>query len=361
MPYTDGVALAKTLVATKPNDIHCYSEDTEILTESGWKTFGALDKNDLVAQWSENEVIKFVKPQEIIWQKYSGDMIKFKHMLLTPNHRMVTVDNQTGAVKVKTALECSKLTSQINYPVKGIIDGTDKYSYEFYELLIAVQADAHLNLDCNAITFSFVKERKVNRLLGLLESLNVKHSIGKFERKGRVETTIRLLSKDPTTLLLRSFFDENKRLSLNLINLSLETKTKLLKSIGHWDGTYSRTKNAVVIDSTDFEFVNSLQALSHTSGFKCSLTTFTKNTNFGTTTIRRAYINLKSVSRGSLYRSAETVQYDGFIGCVSVPSGFVVVRREDKVFISGNTVNSLKLGISRSDAKAISYASNGGI
>ena len=291
-----------------------------------------------------------------MWQKYKGDMIKFNHMLVTPNHRVVLEDNATKKFKVKTALECSKLTSQLNYPVKGIIDGADKHSYEVYELLIATQADGCFNKDSNSITFNFVKKRKANRLLELLNSLDANYSLNLYERNNKVQTVIRLLAKDPITLLIKSFFDSNKKLLTDFMTLSLETKIKLIKSIGYWDGTYSKNGNAVILDSTDFEFVNSLQALSHTSGFKCSLTTFNKNTSYGDVKIRRAYINLKPISRGSLYNCAERVSYEGYIGCVSVPTGFIVVRREDKVFVSGNTLNGEKLGISRGDAKAISYA-----
>ena len=348
-------------MATKPNDIHCYSEDTEILTLKGWKLFGDLNSEDLVAQWDTNSVIEFIKPTDIVWQKYKGDMIKFNHMLVTPNHRMVLEDNVTKKFKVKTALECSKFTSQLNYPVKGIIDGTDKHSYEVYELLIATQADGCFNKDSNSITFNFVKKRKADRLLELLNSLDANYSLNLYERNNKVQTVIRLLAKDPITLLIKSFFDSNKKLLTDFMTLSLETKIKLIKSIGYWDGTYSKNGNAVILDSTDFEFVNSLQALSHTSGFKCSLTTFNKNTSYGDVKIRRAYINLKPISRGSLYNCAERVSYEGYIGCVSVPTGFIVVRREDKVFVSGNTLNGEKLGISRGDAKAISYASNGGM
>ena len=50
------------------------------------------------------------------------------------------------------------------------------------------------------------------------------------------------------------------------------------------------------------------------------------------------------------------IPYKGFIGCVTVPSSFVVVRRNGKTFVSGNSLNAKKLGISRTDAKSIGYA-----
>ena len=95
MPYEGGKELAITLLAEKPNDVHCYSEDTEILTQYGWKSFGALEEDDLVGQF--NDGIEFVKPLDIIWKNYSGTMISLKHkyidQLVTPNHNIVLFKN----------------------------------------------------------------------------------------------------------------------------------------------------------------------------------------------------------------------------------------------------------------------------
>lgn len=95
MPYEGGKELAESLLAAKPNDVHCYSEDTEILTQYGWKSFGDLDENDLVGQF--NNGIEFVKPLDIIWEDYSGIMINLKHkyinQLVTPNHNIVLFKN----------------------------------------------------------------------------------------------------------------------------------------------------------------------------------------------------------------------------------------------------------------------------
>lgn len=95
MPYEGGKELADTLLAEKPNDVHCYSEDTEILTQYGWKSFGDLGEDDLVGQF--NDGIEFVKPLDIIWEEYNGTMINLKHkyidQLVTPNHNIVLFKN----------------------------------------------------------------------------------------------------------------------------------------------------------------------------------------------------------------------------------------------------------------------------
>lgn len=71
----------------------CYSADTEVMTLFGWKLFSDLTSDDIVAALTESNMIAYVKPTEIIQQRYAGDMIHFKNskldLLVTPNHKMI--------------------------------------------------------------------------------------------------------------------------------------------------------------------------------------------------------------------------------------------------------------------------------
>ena len=101
--YEGGPELAETLLAEKPLDLHCYSEDTEILTTEGWKTFDDLTLEDKVLQYDPtNDVSSYVTPGEIVWQPYDGDMVHFEDentdQLLTPNHRVLYVDHDVFKV-----------------------------------------------------------------------------------------------------------------------------------------------------------------------------------------------------------------------------------------------------------------------
>ena len=229
--YEGGPELSEMLVAEKPNDIHCYSEDTEILTENGWKTFDQLTLEDKVAQYHQGlKEISFTNPHEIVWEPYKGKMIHFNNkstdMLLTPNHRVLYRTNGTKRYNIKRADEVSKLTSQLYYPTSAKFNNNiqDEYPLEFYELLIATQADGHLTKDSNAIQFSFTKQRKVDRLLNIINVLNINHSICTNQRKNKVETIIRLKAKDPYTLLLRKHLSVKKQILLHILDLSYNTR-----------------------------------------------------------------------------------------------------------------------------------------
>jgi len=119
--FEGGEDYAKSLISEKPNDIHCYSEDTEILTQRGWRTFGELGRQDQVAQW-DSGVISMVEPREVVWQDYEGDMVRIlgrdTDQLLTPNHRVLLVQDRSGVQRVVRA-EDFKQNSSTRVPVAG--------------------------------------------------------------------------------------------------------------------------------------------------------------------------------------------------------------------------------------------------
>jgi len=70
----------------------CFSEDTEVLTEEGWKFFKDVKENDKIATLNNNKELEYHKPAENIKQEYHGELIEFKNyhcdLLVTPNHKM---------------------------------------------------------------------------------------------------------------------------------------------------------------------------------------------------------------------------------------------------------------------------------
>jgi len=76
--------------------IGCYDEKTEIFTSEGWKLFSELTEKELVAEVNDNLTINFVKPRHYFKADYEGEMYSFKtkslDLLVTPNHNMVVVN-----------------------------------------------------------------------------------------------------------------------------------------------------------------------------------------------------------------------------------------------------------------------------
>lgn len=355
-----------SLIQEKPFDVHCYDQETEILTPSGWKSFGELDETDVVAQWDDGK-IEFVMPQAIVWQDYSGKMISIENaqtsQLLTPNHRVVKKTFRQKGWKIVRADSLSSWSSDQQYPVAGnVVGGLAKHPYEFYEVVVATQADGYLAKDCSAIQFSFTKQRKIDRLKHLLDKLEVNYTETTHSRRGRTETTIRL-SSGPFTLAVREELGPDKVLSWSLLNLPRDYLHKLCLSVGLWDGTI-RDNGDVMLDTTCSISRDVVAAMGTLSGFKTSSSEFTKTTTYSPNGVKmyRAYLSVRSKPRRVFNsKHISEVDYVGKIGCVAVPSGMVVVRRNNKTFVSGNTMMAKRISetigrdFPRSSAKNCKY------
>ncbi|MAG02510.1 hypothetical protein CMI42_04175 [Candidatus Pacearchaeota archaeon] len=83
----------QTVTISKANVQACYSEDTEVLTEEGWKKYSEVG-NLKIAQFDTNlNSIKFLPHKGLFTYKYSDKMHHYKtrrvDMLVTPNHKML--------------------------------------------------------------------------------------------------------------------------------------------------------------------------------------------------------------------------------------------------------------------------------
>ena len=76
----------------------CYDDQTEILTNLGWKRFGQLQGNELVATLKDGMLV-FAPPSNYVTEQYSGEMYRVQSsqldLAVTPNHNMY-VDGGNG-------------------------------------------------------------------------------------------------------------------------------------------------------------------------------------------------------------------------------------------------------------------------
>lgn len=321
-------------------DPHCYSEDTQILTTEGWKFFGELNPSSKVAQW-DNGVISFVKPSHILWEDYEGEMVSVRSgkldFLVTPNHRVAYL--RYGVKNRKTlvmeARELGNKDSNIRIPLAGNIqqDGLD-LSDAIIKFFVAAQADSNDN--GFGYRFEFTKERKIQRFLDIMKKGNILFS-EQNSTKGR-----RFYVKKKDIPCTESLLTENRAFSNNVLKLSYEQLSVFVNEVSYWDGTITN-KGDVVLDTTNKESRDMVATACSLIGIKSSCSDYIdKKHQFGTHNIYRCYIPKPSQSLGAgvLGCKIDRVMYKGKIGCVSVPSSFVLVKRNNKILVSGNTFNA---------------------
>jgi len=113
------------------NSFHgrCYDEQTEILTERGWKFFKELNNDEKVLTLNlNNQNIEYQKPVSIYSYNYNGEMIYFKSssidLLVTPNHNMLI--NLNGKFSL---IEANKVRTHMKIPRLGNWTGCEKKEF----------------------------------------------------------------------------------------------------------------------------------------------------------------------------------------------------------------------------------------
>jgi len=113
----------------------CYSSDTEILTENGWKSYTTISKDmNLITLNSKTREIEYQKPTEIIVEEYNGELLHFSanymDLLVSPNHNMYisTERSNSPEFKFKKAKDIFNI-SRFRYLIRGKWNGIEKNSY----------------------------------------------------------------------------------------------------------------------------------------------------------------------------------------------------------------------------------------
>lgn len=345
IPYKDGEALAESLVAVKPNDLHAFPVTNQLLTPQGWKNISDLTEQDQIAQW-DNGLISFVSPTSITLRNNNIEDLMHKFtgssgfsMTTTNNHRVIVQNRVTKKYETVLAKDLNLLTKhKYSIPLTGTLDtvGLDIPDY-LIQLIVATQADGHLNTDSSAISFTFTKDRKIQRLTNIIKQNNIKHSIHIFNRKGRDETTIRLQASD-ITKSIRKYLTDKKQFSNNLLALSYNQKELFLNEIQYWDGTVTN-HGTVILETTDFVSADLVHTMLRLVNKNSICREYTKVTNFNTCKIKRVTFTQIPPKMDLKHLKLETYESTELVGCVSVPSTYILVKENDSIFVSGNCLD----------------------
>lgn len=326
----------------------CYDDKTEILTDEGWKLFKDLNKNELVAQYNSDKTIEFVKPLEYFEDPYNGKMIQFSSdghkyvdVVVTPNHRMVREKNnkieffEAGDFSYKNRKGYSHRS---NILVGGNVEVGEGLS-SLDKLKIAFQADgsfpSHKD-DYNnkrgkgfPIRFSLKKERKKKRLIQLCEESNCSYSCKQY-KNGYYSFWINVQEE---------FVKDFSWVKIN--NMSYNQCYEFISELQFWGGYLKN--NCIVYSSINKNNIDIVQAVASLCGCKTHYNCYDyiRDDGYNRKTLHSVIINLnKNWIKGTKVTRKE-IDYDGFVYCVSVPSKMLIVRRNNKVIVSGNTEHSV--------------------
>jgi len=318
--------------------LHCYVEGTEVLTTDGFIDFRDIKDESLIANYHENGEINFTKPTEIIVGDYQGDIYNFKgqryNLSVTPNHRMVRHNTRMGN---RFEVELAETISLHNHkaPVSGYLNSIKEVNFSPLDRLrVAYQADGTIsnngNVTKNGVMYKFYlkKDRKIKRLLKIIEDGNLKYS----EKD---------MSNGYKNIYIWTNASMDKEFNwLKLDEISIGWGLDFINELTYWDG--SRSGGLLRYSNTNKKAINKVMSVVSVCGLRSGIhktkTTGFKGEDLGDKsrdywTIN--FVDIDYVSGHSIKKSKE--YYDGKIYSVTVPSSFIIVKYKDKVSVSGNS------------------------
>lgn len=332
---------SQRLASSSPN---CFDAETEVLTPHGWVRFDQLPDGLEVAQW-ENGQITFVKPTHYVRKNYTGEMISLRNqhirLRVTEDHRCLLRHRKTGELRVFEAKDYKQDWQQIhagNYNGTGLGLSADELI-----ILCAMQADGSWGDSKNpAVAFrSFSRVRKIRRLRHALSRLGVPYTYsvawretpfthGKKKRRISIYVGVGDLSDKIHALLgWEKMFNWNM-----LLQMSNAEMRAFVEEVMHWDGDHSRRRAYSSSHVRSAEIVQGAMALTgQRAHWREYIAEISKRPNYQPSRSDSDYSLTTNVEK----RSEQVV--DEKVYCVSVPSSYLLVRREGEIHVTGQCQN----------------------
>jgi hypothetical protein len=364
----------------------CLSDDSEILTESGWKLGTEVQVGERVACWdSVTDKITLEPVQETFRGPFRGDLVSFKNdntdQLLTPNHRTYIKqkyrERHTSVVMsrrewwstewlvaeadnirdVVPTLDVAgrpdwaqiPVKNALNLPLAGIHDGPGIGGEDFAEFLGWIWTEGGFDRTGTGIRIyqSSVNQPFVDAIQRVIDKFAPEHSHCTRDRwhesrnlkrgrysytencwyfSGEIALRVRglLPGKHPTwDLIWRMTQDEKRAFMWAAIRGDGQIK-KGRRLVGGGSGAENYT-----FYQDDTEDLRIFQALCHLTNRQGRI-----NTEKYSVCIHN---NPVTQLQSKHLKASVSVPYNGEVWCVRVPTGAFVARRNDLVFITGNS------------------------
>lgn len=307
-------------------------DETEVLTKQGWVPIGDVEVGDVIAQYNEGR-IEFEKVIDTV-EPYIDKVVKVAKTEATEDHDMLQLTVDGYHHKIKWGDMINKSLVYIPVGGKYETEGLD-ISDDYLRFLVWLQADGSYMLrqgvngvNYIGIEFHFSKQRKIDRVVGILDDIGQKYTI-RTKKDGT--TVIRIF--DSTIRERTEKWLDNKNFSWKFIEMSNKQRGIFLKEITMADG--SVTNNSYFAsEQQNYDVVSAVASLHN----QRNLQTTTGNST--------ALIMAKS--RMSFSKNMQRQQREALVTCVSVPSGAILIRQYGQPKVVGNCPHrTLDMGWSR--------------
>lgn len=335
---------------------HCYDEITEVLTRSrGFVKWPEVNQDDELGQWDENlSSLIYEKPFELIKHYHRGRMYKVDHggvdLLVTDNHKMLV--KKIVSVPGENRQEwCSQ------WSLVSVSDLDHKSMIRYRKHAAYIKKD-NINLSSDSTIPTYPEHNDTRSLLRLIGFFigdgcalsSSTNSISFHLRKPRKISFLREvccevgwelseLSNDNYVVrangignLFKSQFYNNKEkfIPSYLLDMNKDDSQAMLSGLRESDGSIKRS--TWEYHSTSKQVAESVQRLVLHSGGSAHISHRDK--------ISRVMIlsrMLEPVVNQSKRNTSWVEEFNGNVYCAHTRTGILVVRRNGKIVLSGNS------------------------
>ena len=330
--------LHPTVLITGNHD--CFTGDHEVLTKNGWISlldYINAEHNDSVATFNANtQEISFQKPTSCIKKYYKGNLIHLKgkdvEQIVTPTHNILHTYSARPNTFYKKTADNIKLRTPI--PLNGVVSNYIPNTYA--QLLGFSFADGSFVIKnktngSGRIQFHLKKERKISYLCSLLDNLNYSYTVRKQDDDTVYINIYSDLAKD-----ILSFFNGTKEIPISILNEDTNFHKSFISGYLEGDGNKLKS-NYWRFSSIDKNSIDILFTLGRLCGYSSKLNTKEIYGNYKNSKQQyHASLTDSNKVRNSLITEINEVEYDDYVYCLSVPNENLLIRYNDKIFISGN-------------------------
>lgn len=334
----------------------CVDKDTEYFNGNEWVKICDYKKGDMVLQFNEywqaelvNPISYIKNPRDKMYKistKYGVDM------MLSENHRVIYIDKSKGFEFGKNNLleiECNDLVARHNKNKSGftgsflttfsIKNETDlDISEDELRLNMAIICDGNIvNENTKNIRINLKKDRKKARIVDILEKMNIEYNV---------------VHKDDGYSIYTFKYDKAvKKFDYKWLFLPKNKRMVLFEEIPYWDGAiktnisgYSRYYSTIKHNADFIQMLASSLNIRATIyednrvGTKSNDKYIRKSICYNVLFTNKTIVGIGRQSK--VENKDKCISYvdteDGFEYCFKVPSGMLVLRRGDNIFITGN-------------------------
>ena len=315
----------------------CLTGDHEVLTDKGWVR---LDEwhGGRIACWNPNgEAVSFQKANALKFP-YKGLMYEYCDkrisQISTPEHKMYVKRRYGGEWMVDTVenMECYRPS----IPFTGYRQTTSGMEHSILRVLVMVQADGCF-ADDGSVLLGFTKLRKVERCKMLLRAAGITFTYRVYEENPRPRHQFKIISRN-VPLWLRIF--RNKIFDTWLFDESADV---FFDELVYWDG-YRSAKNSIQYVTCNKQNADIVQAFAHITGRAAQLKVKDRREEHPKWSV--AYVLdiwLTPKNCHEVRNKPKKFQFDGTVYCAETSTGFFLVRRNGRVWVTGNSGRLIQL------------------